>query len=85
MDVMKPLVSTSVLGLVPLPQQPESNDVDWKRDTNVEFSSPQPLGFREYCHLEHSTSQELVLSRCDAGRMGFFALLLSAIWWSRQK
>jgi hypothetical protein len=69
---MRLLVSTSVLGLVPLPQQSERYDAHWKHDPNVEFASPQLLGFDEYCHVtQHSTSQQLVRSRRNAGRMGF--------------
>ena len=59
MDVMKPMVSTSVLGLVPLPQQLDNNESDWKRETNVESASPRPLGSGEYCQLtQHSASHD---------------------------
>jgi len=71
---MKPLVSTSVLGLVPLPQLPENNDAEWKRGADAGPVLAQALGSGDCQSTPGGANRQLV------GRMGFCALLFSAIW-----
>ena len=86
---MKPLVSTSVFGLVPLPQMSETHDRDWKPASDVRPDPPQELGPVEYCFPfaeDTLAKEELAYSHCNVGRMGFYAQLVSAIWrWRRDE
>jgi len=80
---MKPLVSTSVFGLVPLPQLSETHDRDWKPASDVRLDATQELGPAEYCFPfaeDTLANEELAYSHCSVGRMGFYAQLVVAIW-----
>jgi len=86
---MKPLVSTSVFGLVPLPHLSETHDRDRKPACDVRPDPPQELGPAELCFpfAEDSLANGgLPYSHCNVGRMGFYAQLVSAIWrWRRNE
>jgi hypothetical protein len=84
---MKPLVSTSVFGLVPLPQLSETHDRDCKPASDVRPDPTQELGPAEYCFPfveDELAKEELAYSHCIVGRMGFCAQLVSAIWRRRR-
>jgi hypothetical protein len=86
---MKPLVSTSVFGLVPLPQLSETHDRDRKPACDVRPDAPQEMGPAECCFPfaeDTLAKEELAYSHCNVGRMGFYAQLVSAIWrWRRDE
>src|SRR5262245_35968050 len=77
-SVMKPLVNTSVFGLVPLPQLPESDGEEWKRLSDARAAEPQELSPGE---LGSPLPEDRVASpRRNADRMGLCAQLIFAIW-----
>jgi len=80
---MKPLVSTSVFGLVPLPQLSETHDRNRKPASDVRPDPTLELGPAGYCFpfVEDTlANKELAYSNCNVGRMGFYAQLVAAIW-----
>src|SRR5262249_43574680 len=70
-EPMKPLVSTAVLGLVPLPPAPD-----------VQPAATREMDPGDCCQFAEDAvgNQELTRPLCNAGRMGLYALLWSAIW-----
>jgi len=75
---MKPLVNTSVFGLVPLPQLPESGGGEWKPLSDAPAAEPQELSPGE---LRSPLPEDRVASpRRNADRMGLCAQLIVTIW-----
>jgi len=73
---MKPLVNTSVFGLVPLPQLPESDGEEWKPLADAPAAEPQEPG-----DLRSPLPEDREASpRRNANRMGVCAQLIVAIW-----
>jgi hypothetical protein len=72
---MKPLVSTSVFGLVPLPQLPERNVEECRAGADSLSAELRELGsgdLRAECRLANA--------KYDADRLSLYAQLIFAIW-----
>jgi hypothetical protein len=73
---MKPLVSTSVYGLVPLPQLPESKAGERDQGSGVQPApTPEPI-------LEHN--EELACCGCKAQRKLISPQWFSTMWRQRE-
>ena len=75
---MKPLVSTSVFGLVPLPQLPERNADERRVGTDALSAEPRELGSGDlFCPCAEDS---LVNDKRNFDRLSFYAQLVFAIW-----
>jgi hypothetical protein len=75
---MKPLVNTSVFGLLPLPQLPESDGEEWKPLCDAPAAQPRELNPGD---LGSPLADDKVANpRCSPDRMGRCAHLILAIW-----
>jgi len=75
---MKPLVSTSVYGLVPLPQLPERNGDEWKAATDALPAEPPELSSGDLCCRR--AEDRLASIRSSADRLVLYAQLIFSIW-----
>lgn len=74
---MKPLISTSVFGLIPLPHLSERTGHEWKAGTDELATKLRELGYGNLCPC---AEDEPANAKYNVDRLALFAQLIFAIW-----
>jgi hypothetical protein len=75
---MKPLVNTSVFGLVPLPQLPERHGDERRTGTDALSAELREMASEDLCYP--CAEARLANVKYNAERLGLYAQLVFAIW-----